>query len=133
MRRAIIVLPLPPKLLHPNGRTRRANYKHAMIRKTRNEAMMAALAFLSEKDFGPPMKRARLERRFYFPNGRMAHHDEANLISWCKASEDGCQDAGIILDDRYLISGPVEQHADPVRPRLELWFEELEPLAGGGA
>src|SRR5262245_46359261 len=96
-----ITFPLPPQVLHPNGRTRNHRYRSAMVKKTRKEA-----AFVARMQRPPrPYVKATVQATFYMPRRR----DGDGLNAWIKPILDGLQDAGIVANDSGITLLPPEQ------------------------
>lgn len=118
----LIDLPLPHKLLHPNGRTRKHLYRAALITKARGDAKLAGIAARYDANQRHPWKRATLAATFY-----VKHHndmDEDGLIAWLKAYRDGLADAGIVENDRGITNGPHVVVKGAKHPRVEIVIEE---------
>jgi crossover junction endodeoxyribonuclease RusA len=86
-----VELPLPHKILWPNGRTLNRNYKAAETKKHR------AWAFAATKATVPPCFKhngARISIRLtVYPKGSGAKPDKDNCQAACKAYFDGIADA----------------------------------------
>ena len=117
-----IVLPLPPKELHPNSR----NHWRA---KLKPKKMARTLAFVKTNNI-LLLSRPAIPRRFFTKADLRCHwyfktnhkHDTGNLIAWIKAYEDGIVQAGLLTDDdkiNYLY--PVIGK-DKANSRLEMIF-----------
>jgi len=93
-------LPLPPRVLHPNARTKSYGYRVAKTKEARDTA-----AFIASRNRPPqPFQRATIQATFYVAK----QHDGQNLNSWIKAAVDGLQ--GIcITNDRDITLLPPEQ------------------------
>jgi hypothetical protein len=114
-----VVLPLPDRATHQNASSPGAFREKAdAIRERR------ALACRTAQQCGwkPRWARAVCEARFYFAVRRK--RDTPQLVAWLKASVDGLQDAGLVVDDNGIsIPEPVVE-IDPDRPRLVLTLRE---------
>ena len=109
-----ITLPLPPEVLHPNGRTRNHKYRAAMVKKTRGEAALLAKAAAPDPaTLMIPWTKATIQATFYLPRKR----DQDGLIAWLKSYADGLQDAGIILNDSGFTWLPPIQHTGKLAGR----------------
>ena len=96
-----LTLPLPPNVLHPNGRTRNVKWRASLVKKARSEAALVARMQAP----AVPFKRAKVHATFYHPRER----DDDGLIAWLKSYLDGLQDAGIIENDRgFTLLPPVQ-------------------------
>jgi Holliday junction resolvase RusA-like endonuclease len=90
----IIDLPLPHRVLHPNGRTRKHGWRAKLVREHRAMACLVARGHAPKK----PFKSARYSLTFNLPRTQ----DEDNLGAWIKAYLDGLQSGGIIENDSRL-------------------------------
>ena len=98
-----IVVPLPPREMHPSVRV---HWRRKLVpkRQQRSDAWIAGSGALC--GLAPPFwESAKVEATFWMPR-RM---DPDGLISWLKATFDGLQDAGIILNDSNLTILPPRQ------------------------
>lgn len=95
-----IELPLPPEVLHPNGRTRNYGYRAALVSKARGEAAFMARQAMK----GDPFKRAEIQATFYMPRRR----DEDGLNSWLKNYADGLQSVVIHNDSGLSWQRPIQ-------------------------
>lgn len=100
-REITIELPLPDKVIRPNGRTRNWRYRAAMIRDHRRLAELLARSAVnnSDTDLGLPWPRATLVARF----ATAARWDDDNAIGSLKAYRDGLADAGLVLSDADIV------------------------------
>ena len=94
-------LPLPSPKLSPNARVHWGAKSKAVSRARRDSAIVAA----SVKHPTCPWKSATLQYVFTFRENR--NRDEDNLISQCKAYQDGIADAGIVENDYQLTLLPI--------------------------
>ena len=124
----LIDLPLPHKLLHPNGSTRSHMARARHIKKARGDAKLAGIAARYDANQKQPWKRATLAATFY-----VKHHqsmDEDGLIAWLKPYRDGLADAGIVENDRGFTNAKPVLVKGAKHPRVEIVMTELtEPLA----
>lgn len=112
----ILTLPLPPEVLHPNGRTKKPMYRAKMIRKTRGETAFVARQHAPSQ----PFETATVQATFYLPRRR----DGDGLNAWIKAVLDGLQDAGIVANDSGVtLLPPLQVTGKNVERRLELRIE----------
>lgn len=102
METITLTLPLPPEVLHPNGRTKKHGYRAAMVRKTREESCWVARHRVLSTC---PWDKASVQLVYYMPRRR----DEDGLIAWAKSSQDGIADAGIIANDSGFTVLPPQQ------------------------
>jgi hypothetical protein len=112
-------MPLPPKVIHPNGRTRNHKYRAAMIAKARRTSSDAAMAAALAK----PFTKATIQATFYLKR-RM---DGDNLNSWIKPVIDGLQ-GHIIANDSGVTLLPPEQITgkEAGEPRVVLTIKEAK-------
>lgn len=115
----IIDLPLPHKVLHPNGRTRNYKWRASVVRDHRAMACLVARGHAPKK----PWMKARYRVTFSLPRKQ----DEDNLSAWLKSYLDGLQDAGIVANDSGLtrealvmLSGK-KQTKGQLGVRFEIW------------
>lgn len=99
-----ITIPVPHKGTHPNAPPPASKWaKIGRCKRTaeqRGDARLAALAALNGHS-APRWELASIQATFHLGTlGRK--HDEANLNGWLKATADGLQDAGIIVNDSGL-------------------------------
>ena len=123
----IIVVPLPPHELNPNGRAHWAAKARA-VKLARKQAHDAAMMVLLKDwgDGGLPWKRASLRAVFYFPDKRGLKSDTDNLIASLKATADGIADAGVIENDRGFAWMTLAKCIDPETPRVVLEITEIK-------
>jgi hypothetical protein len=123
-----VVLPLPPKALHPNARVHwRVKYK--ATREYRRAAYFAAWAALGRPQglnpIGPMWESATVQIVFYAPDKRK--RDADGILSSLKSALDGLAapthngiGAGIIANDSGFSFLPVIIELDRERPRVEM-------------
>lgn len=121
---AIIVLPLPVRLLSPNcpagsygGRIGKA----VAARKYREAAKREALALGIEGTW----RKASVSVSFFHAQDR--RRDDVNSLAMLKPAYDGVVDSGLLEDDdsRHLVTTGASFHIDKKNPRVELRFERL--------
>lgn len=120
----MIDLPLPHKVLHPNGRTRNHRWKAVVVAKARGDAKLAGIAARYDAHQRHPFKRATFSATFY-----VHHHqgmDEDGLVAWIKPYRDGLADAGIVENDRGFTNGPHVLVKGDKHPRVEIVIEEIQ-------
>ncbi len=124
-----IDLPLPHRVLHPNGRTRNYKWRSTVVKEHRAMACMVARGHAPRK----PWTLARYRVTFSLPRKQ----DEDNLSAWLKSYLDGLQDAGIVANDSGLtrdalvvLSGE-KQTGGNFGVRFEIW--EASPATTRGA
>lgn len=96
----VIDLPLPHKILHPNGRTRSYRWRGAVVRNARDCAGIYGKYHCRET-----YRAATVHMEFHMPRKR----DNDGLIAWVKPYLDGFQDAGIVKNDSAFTIGEVTQ------------------------
>lgn len=111
-----MIIPIPPKVLHPNARTRNFRYRAAMAKKARGDAMAVALA-AGLRIAGPVVMHAT----WYHRQRCFRRHDDDNLTAWLKASRDGIAEA-CGIDDQLISMGSHTQDKDTRNPRVEIRF-----------
>ena len=115
----LIEYPLPPRILHPNGRTRNYGYRAAMIRKTRANAALIARGFVRT---GLPWKKCTIHPTFYLKRKQ----DGDNLNAWIKPLIDSLQDAGIVANDSGVtLLAPTQITGAKETPRVVLRITEV--------
>lgn len=103
-----LIIPAPPKVLHPNSRPHwRA--KAAATKKYRNAVGAIAMSSLN----APRWESASCKATFYVRDRR--RRDADNALASLKAAFDGLRDAGVIKDDSGLSHEPVEFAVDRER------------------
>jgi hypothetical protein len=122
MRRvAVVDLPLPHRVLHPNGRTRKYGWRAKLVKEHRELACLLARSQAPKQPWG----KAKYRVTFSLPRKQ----DEDNLGAWLKSYLDGIQDAGIVENDSGLtrdslviLSGK-KQTGGKIGLRFEIWEE----------
>jgi hypothetical protein len=102
VKRGSIVLPFPPKVLWPNGRTLNHKFKAAAFRKAREEAAWAAKAANVRVGDSPIPVHLIVK-----PKAKGPAPDADNCVSACKAYFDGIA-AAIGINDRHFAAPTVE-------------------------
>ena len=111
---------LPPRVLHPNGRTRNPRARWAATKRWRTlVGQLARIAALEQLGSVPGWREADCQITITYGR-RQQKQDDDNLIGWLKFAYDGIQDAGVISNDRRLV------HLPPVHRRGELAGIEIE-------
>lgn len=128
-RTITIPVPLPHKLLSPNGRTRSWRAKAAQVRLAKSQGCNAALIAMHDAGMagGPPKwKRATVRAVFYLRDKRGLEADQDNRQGSLKAHIDGIAASGLIDNDRGLtwLSPPITHAIDKARPRVEIVITE---------
>ena len=98
----VVMLPKPPRATHQNAR-----YHHrvkALATKLQREQGFIAAKEAMGTDKGFPWETAIIDVTYY----TTGTPDIANLIGWLKASCDGFQDAGLIINDSGFSWGEVK-------------------------
>lgn len=110
---AVVTVPCPPKLLHPNGSHGRPHGRAAVVAKYK-DASVAAIHRQQGSDLG--LSRALIELRYLFgcdrAGRRRKKHDPDNLIAWAKAAIDSLVVAGVLSNDRSIAYAPPVQQCD---------------------
>ena len=111
-----IVLPLPDKMLSPNGRPTRRQ-KIRLVKEAR--ALAFAIAW-QQRNGQPTIEVAEATETFYWPDA--ARRDVRNAEAAMKPYWDGIVDATLIRDDDYihLTHLPTRFQIDRKRPRVEI-------------
>lgn len=117
-----ITLPLPPKPLMPNWRSRVHWARTNALKAYRNVAWGRALEALGGKHKAPQWARATTQATFYLKVRR--EHDADNLAASLKAAWDGLADAGLVTNDKGFTHLPPIVLIDRVNPRVELCVEQ---------
>jgi Holliday junction resolvase RusA-like endonuclease len=118
----IIDLPLPHKVLHPNGRTRNYKWRATVVKQHRELAGLVARTQRPKK----PFKSARYAVHFDLPRKM----DEDNLGGWIKSYLDSLQDAGVIENDsrltreRLTVTSGEKKTGGKYGVRIEIWQDE---------
>ena len=105
--RVIVALPLPARILSPNGRAHWAKV-HRAKQDARWLAKLCARLRLGDSPtpYFPAGTRVRITATAW-PRQRNHDHDDDNLKASCKAYLDGFTDAGVWADDRQAVWGDV--------------------------
>lgn len=113
-----VTLQLPSQVLSHNGR---ATWQ-AKHRATKDHQAMAAYAIRSilRGNHEPWTGPVRVHVRWFGRAGPIP--DEPNVIERLSAYLDGCQHAGLFVNDRQISGITVERGYDRERPRCELVF-----------
>lgn len=114
-----IILPLPPRVVSPNGRAHWAAKARA-VKAMRYRAAAEVLAARGKDRAVWPA--ATVQVTYYHRDRR--RRDGDNALASCKAFIDGIADAGLVADDVALTYPPVRFKVDKARPRVEL---EISP------
>ncbi len=121
MQSLTIVLPCPPKQLHPNGRTGNWRVRAAIIAKYKEQAVAA---IERQTQAQPLFSRVVIVLRYRLgmaKRGRRNLHDPDNLIAWAKTAIDSLEARGVLANDRSVTYAPPEQSIDKLQP-----FDVLE-------
>jgi hypothetical protein len=106
-----MIIPMPPKQTHPNGRAH-FRTKAKYVKRQREEGFIAAIEALSKArsiSAKPRWKVATIQATFYKPGAQARVADGDGLNSWLKATADGFQDAGIVANDSGFIWLPARE------------------------
>ena len=124
MNTVTIEIPWPGKYNDPNSRPPHWSMEARDKALARTAARRACWA--TGKN-GKLWKRARVCVTAYHKTKRF--RDPQNIIAMLKATIDGVEDAGVLLDDTGLEWGPVTRLKDKDNPRVVLVFEKAEDKA----
>jgi len=122
---AIIVLPLPARVLSPNcpvasmrGRYAKASAAKRYRKLAREETEQLGIA--------KPWNTCTVTAFFYHKTKRRS--DDVNHLAMLKPAYDGCVEGGLIVDDssEHLKTQTPEFHVDKKNPRVELVFKRLD-------
>ncbi len=108
-------LPLPPRVVSPNGRAHWAAKARA-VKAMRYRAAAETLAARGGRVKSWPT--ATVQVTYYHRDRR--RRDGDNALAACKAYMDGLADAGLVADDVSLTYLPVQFEVDKANPRVEL-------------
>ena len=116
-----ITLPMPPKVLTPNGRpfSRRGMIGKAVAAKKQRLRAIAELEALQLDTL--PWPSVRVKYVFYHPVKR--RRDDDNYIAAMKAARDGIVQAGLVADDcaeMWLTEGAEFRRGEPKRVEIVL-------------
>jgi hypothetical protein len=117
----VIVLPLPPRELHPNGRP----HHMAKMRATKLYRAKACEATADLRVESGPWERATVAATFFHTAKR--RRDDVNFLAALKAAYDGLVDGGLLEDDdaMHLITLGATFEVDAKHPRVELRVERV--------
>lgn len=116
-----ITMPLPPRILSPNGRGH-----WAAKSKARASQRAAAFGYASAqvRGAGPKWPRTKLTIRWFAADkGKIPDVD--NMIASAKGILDGMADAGAMLNDRGIESVDLWRNTDLKNPRVEVTITEI--------
>ena len=111
MKDIVLVLPLPPASLSPNGRAH-VFTRARDARRVRGEAKFMARSALAARGMGPP-RWQQATVTYTWRNNRGPLPDADNLIARCKPVLDGLIDAGILADDRHVTISARAERGEP--------------------
>lgn len=117
-----ITIPWPGKYNCPNSRTRSHRARARHIKEARTRSLAECLQHL---DRPKGWERARVDVTAYHKT--LSFKDPQNIIAQLKASIDGVEDAGVIVNDAGLEWGIVDRQKDAANPRVVLTFTEVKP------
>lgn len=115
-----ITMPLPTRVLSPNGRSH-WSVKAKAVKTARNTAHMLARQQLG--GIHPKHKCATTQIEWH--SKTKMHPDPDGALSSCKSAIDGIADAGFIANDRDLTHQPVKFFVDKKNPRLVIHVTPL--------
>lgn len=119
-----ITLPLPPKQLSPNARSRTWKAKAFAARRYRKTAYLSTLEACG--NVRPRWERCMAWATFYHATNR--RRDSDNAMSSLKAAFDGMRDAGLFVDDHagVLTILPPVFELDADNPRVVVLVTKQE-------
>lgn len=106
MRSITIHLDFPPKELHPNFRTTKPAWVRAVRSKYRDDCRLLARASRDNRTEYPLKGPLEASAVFYVTRGRGPDVD--NALASFKSGLDGVADAGVIANDRDIVSWSTE-------------------------
>lgn len=116
-----ITLPLPHKSLNPNSRAH-----HMTVAEHKRKARGLSCGVL----FGNPETRMgweNIEIEVHWYHSTQQVRDRDNIVASLKATVDGLEDAGLVLNDSGVRWGQVHPLVDPECPRVVLTITEFTP------
>ncbi len=116
-----VELPLPPRGTHPNTRFKNHIALSTAIRKQRMEAKFCAMEAMQRSKCKFPFDKIDIQVVQRMPR----RHDPENIKAWLKASIDGLQDAGVIVNDCNTNISSVLHHRTTIRQSLVLKIVSL--------
>jgi len=121
----VITLPMPPKVLTPNGRpfSRRGMIGKAVAAKKQRERARQEVEALMLETL--PWGKVGVEYVFYHPVYR--RRDDDNYIASMKSARDGIVDAGLVVDDsnEYWLTQGAKFEKDTVK-RVEIVMTRIK-------
>lgn len=120
-------VPLPPRVLHPNQRTRSIKFKSSEVKKYRQQ--VADIAGFKTRELRiktPNLRAAVIKPCFLLPKGSK-RSDPDNCIAWIKAAIDGLTDANILADDRDVAYLPPIQKTGNLFSALKMLVIPASP------
>ena len=123
--RAIIVLPLPPRVLSPNVAQATIRGRFTKAAATKKYRRLTNEAVQEECIESSQWAKVVVEAEFYFK--RRGRHDDENAMVSIKAAYDGIVDAGLVADDdsEHMRKMPPEFKVDKENPRVVLTITRL--------
>ena len=118
-----VTVPIPGKYCDPNVRTQsfQARASHiAKARKTGCLVMTDAINRLKENRRFLSLPWSSVEANIKWFHKTVRFRDVQNIIATLKATFDGFQDAGIVVDDNVISTFTVERLKDADDPRVEI-------------
>ena len=122
-----IVLPLPSRILSPNGRASRWAIIEA-VKKHREDAFFTTRETMRAAKIAGGWTRAESQDVFYFPDKR--RRDTRNMEASLKPYFDGIVDAELLRDDNadVLTHHPSVFYFGNANPRVEITFRNLSGI-----
>lgn len=123
---AIIILPLPPRVLSPNVAQATLRGRFAKAAATKRYRKIAREATEEECIESAPWGRVEVASTFYHKTQR--RHDDENSMVSIKPAYDGIVDTGLVPDDdsKHMRKLPPTFLIDKENPRVELTITRLE-------
>ena len=127
---ALVVLPLPPRILSPNCMTGSRGGRMAKAQAARAYRELAKLAGQALGVESGPWARASVACSFF--HGQRRRRDDVNFLASLKPAYDGLVDAGLLEDDdaAHLTTLGATFELDKAAPRVELRLERLAFFGG---
>jgi len=123
---AIIVLPLPPRVLSPNVAQATIRGRFAKASATAKFRRLAKEAMEAEEIESAPWLKVEVASAFYYK--RRGRHDDENAMVSIKPAYDGIVDAGLVEDDdsEHMRKLPPSFRVDRDNPRVVLTVTRLK-------
>ena len=121
MNELTIILPIPPKVLHPNA-VAHWGRKIKPKKQARIDAGYAALSESVDAAFDPPRPWSHVSAhcRWFVRHHNGLRMDCDNATAWLKAYFDGIADQGVVDNDKAIEKITHEFAVDKASPRVEI-------------